>query len=179
MSPGDNSLVADINSCSTLLLDDLTELPGNGLRVIVCEGLVSPESGSLDVAGKVLTGLHEIRATEKSRFFEIVWEYYVAYSVINESFAKRNPQEAWTGRLFRVYTKSCFIDFVGAATFASDEYPGPVKHVSLSCEDHIVDVISTKDPTITRFSPDSQRKLKADKQSRVFLRPSGQSEQSS
>lgn len=176
---GDNPCVADINSCSHLFLDELTELPCNGLRVVVCEGLVSPKAGSLGIAGKVLSDLHEIGVTEKSRYFEITWGYYVAYSVINESFAKRSPEEEWTGHLFRVYKKSRFIDFVGAATFATDEHPGPMIHVGLVCEDHIVDVISTKEPSITKLSPDVKSRLDTDRQSKVFLKSSGRSDQSS
>lgn len=100
----------------------------------------------------MLSGLHAIETTEKSRSFEVTWEYYVAYSVINESFSKRNPSDVWAGHLFRIYSRSSFIDFVAAATFASDKYPGPMEHIGLICEDHIIDVVSTKKPIVTRLS---------------------------
>ena len=107
----------------------------------------------------MLSGAHAIEVTEKSRSFEIEWEYYVAYSVLNECFKKRRTDEVWTGHLFRIYTKSCFIDFVSSTTFATDEYPGPMQHIGLGCEDHIIDVISTKEPSIKKLSRDVDRSL--------------------
>ena len=152
MSIADNPCFAEINSCSYLFVDALNELPGNGLQVVLREGLVRAEATTLKIADTQLTGLHAIEATEKSRSFEVKWEYYVAYSVVNESFKKRRTDELWAGDLFRIYTKSCFIDFVAAATFATDEYPGPLQHIGLLCEDHIVDVISTKEPSVKKLS---------------------------
>ncbi len=151
MNMRDNPWVADINSCSYLFLDELTELPGNGLRAVLREGLVSPETSSIEIGNTVLSG-HRIRITEKSKSFEVAWEYYVAYAVINESFKKRSAEEVWEGSLFRAYKKSWFKDFVVATTFATDEYPGPMEHIGLSCEDHIVDVVSTKEPSVIRLS---------------------------
>lgn len=152
MSIPDNPCVVDINSCSYIFLDEITESPGNRLRVVLHEGLVSPEARSLKIGNTVLSGLHAIRTSEKSRKFEVSWEYYVAYSVINESFAAREVEAVWIGHLFRVYSKSCFKNFIAAATFATEEYPGPMEHIGLICENHIIDVISTKEPSLTRLT---------------------------
>ncbi len=84
--------------------------------------------------------------------FEVVWQHYVAYSVRNESFVSPDEYEVSVGRRFRVYSKSRFLDFIGCATFATDEYPGPVQHIGVNCEDHIVDVVSKMDPQVKRDS---------------------------
>src|SRR6266852_2342078 len=52
---------------------DLPEPPGQPLRI--------------DVAGTIIPNCTPIEATDQSRIFEIVWRYYVGYSVLNESYA--------------------------------------------------------------------------------------------
>ena len=59
----------------------------------------------------------------------------------------------FSGRFFRIYSKSTFLDYVSRATFASEQYPGPLSHVGLICQNHIVDVVSTKSPAIRRLRP--------------------------
>jgi hypothetical protein len=59
-----------------------------------------------------------------------------------------DESEEHTGRVFCVYSKSKFLDFVKAGTIASDDQPGPYKHYGIVCLDHIVDVASVQKPEI-------------------------------
>ena len=79
---------------------------------------------------------------------EITFPDYVAYAVLNESFANVDKYEEYTGQFFRTYSKSHFLDYVGVATFASDDYPGKSTHYEIPCLDHIVEVISVGEPQI-------------------------------
>ncbi len=72
----------------------------------------------------------------------------MAYAVLNESFAKVDDYEEHKGRYFRIYSKSHFLDFLGVATFASDDYPGKAAHYEIACLDHIVDVVSSEEPQV-------------------------------
>ena len=89
--------------------------------------------------------------TDESAAFEVVWSKYVAYSVMNESFAAVDEQERYTGNRIRLYSKSRFIDYVARASFACDEYPGPTQHIAVVCENHIIDVIAAMRPVVQRF----------------------------
>jgi hypothetical protein len=100
----------------------------------------------------VLKGGTRIEVTEKSRTFELLWNGYVAYSVLNESFASADDDAAhYEGRRFRVYSKSSFIDYVARVSFACDDYPGPAQHYQVVCEHHILDVISTAPPIVQQL----------------------------
>jgi hypothetical protein len=38
-------------------------------------------------------------------------------------------------------------------TFATDEYPGPLKHVGILCLNHIIDIAAVEEPIIRRMRP--------------------------
>ena len=46
--------------------------------------------------------------------------------MINKAYGTNDDSEVSTGRHFRLYSKSRFLDYVAKATFASGEYPGPL-----------------------------------------------------
>jgi len=143
----------EIESCSYLFVLKIEELDHNGLRLMLAEGKASPIPESISVAGTLLSDLHRVTSTGETREFEVVWDLYVAYSVRNESYATFDENEVACGGRFRVYSKSRFLDFICAATFATDEYPGPMCHIGINCEDHIIDVVSTKEPRVKRLRP--------------------------
>ena len=140
--------IAAINACSCLFVSEIQELEYNGLRIVVREGLPGGEAGPLQVGDAVISGGTRIEVTEESQTFELVWSRYVAYSVLNESFASVDDEELYEGTRFRVYVQSRFIDYVSRASFACADYPGPTQHYAVVCENHVVNVISTVQPTI-------------------------------
>jgi hypothetical protein len=139
---------ATIDGCSYLFLSEIQELDFNGLRVVVCEGRPTGEAEPRFVGDSVIPDCTRIEITEDSAAFEIIWENYVAYSVLNESYAAPDGEEQYEGRRFRVYSKSRFIDYVARASFACPEYPGPSQHYGIVCENHVIDVISTVPPIV-------------------------------
>jgi hypothetical protein len=98
--------------------------------------------------GKVISGTRAIESDATCRAFELVWLSYVSYSVRNESFCTLDKEERWEGRLFCLYSKSHFLDYVAQATFASADYPGPLQHWGVNCLNHIVDVVSIAEPQV-------------------------------
>jgi hypothetical protein len=144
---------AEIDLCDYLFLREISELDHNGLRLVLEEGTAGSEEISSKVGDTVITGGHRVESTDEGRLFEVVWQFYVAYSVRNESFVSHDEHELSVGEKFRIYTKSHFLDFIRSATFATNEYPGPIQHISVNCEDHIVDVVSTKEAEVKRIRP--------------------------
>jgi hypothetical protein len=141
----------EIDSCYSLFLRDITEPRENSLRLVLEEAFVLPEEATVAVGGTEIAGGHPIRSVEGSRLFEIVWDFYVAYSVRNESYVTRDESEEFSGRLARIYSKSHFLDYISRATFARNEHPGPPRHIEFVSECHIIDVVSTEPPRVRQI----------------------------
>jgi hypothetical protein len=144
---------AEIDSCSGLFLREIAEPRENCLRLLLEEAFALPEEVTVRVGETEIIGCHPVRSTESSRLFEIIWDGYVAYSVIAESFTSLDESEEFSGRLARVYSKSHFLDYVSRATLACKEYPGPLQHTELVCERHVIEVVSTESPWIRQVRP--------------------------
>jgi hypothetical protein len=146
---------SEFDSCDFLFLRQIEELDHNGLRLVLQEGIARAEALSIKVGDTELVGCHRVEST--GRLFEVVWRCYVAYSFRNESYARTNDYDVSTGRRFQIYSRSRFLEFIGHATFASEEYPGPIQHIGVGCEDHIIDVVSAEEPSVSALRPDSAR----------------------
>jgi len=144
--------IAEMNRCEYLFLAEIQHPDYHSLRFVIEEGRPAGETGPLEIAGAVISGGTRIDVTEESQCFELLWDSYIAYAVLNESFAlPADADECYVGKLFRVYSKSHFIDYLARAAFAASEYPGPAKHYEIACQDHIIEVVSIKDPMVSRL----------------------------
>jgi hypothetical protein len=143
----------EVDSCYCLFLREITEPQEGSLRVVLEEAFVLAEEVTVKVGGREITGGHPIRSVEGSRLFEIIWASYVGYSVRNESYVSPDESETFSGRFVRIYSKSHFLDYISRSTFACDQHPGPLHHIGLVSECHIIDVISTESPRIRQMRP--------------------------
>ena len=146
-----------VDQCAYLNLREIGEPEYNSLRLVVEEMRAGVVTEDLVIAGTNLGATRRIEHTEECRVFEIFWESYIAYSVVNESYATGDDSELSEGRRFRVYSKSRFLDYIRKETFADDRYPGPSKHICVSCENQLVNVISVSDPHIRLLKPGQPR----------------------
>jgi hypothetical protein len=145
--------LAELDACASLCLREISEPRQNSLRLLIEEAEVMPEEVAVRIAGTDLGTGHLVRSTPNSRLFEIVWDNYVAYSVINESYATPGESEEFSGRFARFYTKSSFLDYVSRATLACKEYPGPLRHFGIVSECHVIDVVTTGIPRVRQMRP--------------------------
>lgn len=147
-------LFAEMNSCKYLLLRDMTEPDENSLRLVVEEASARGVPKPIKIGDIELGEGVPIRSTRESRFFEIIWHHYIAYSVRNESYTARDKyDEVDWGELVCGYSKSRFLDYVSQATFASAVHPGPFQHIRVVCQNHVIDIASTEIPRIERLRP--------------------------
>lgn len=144
---------AELDTCASLFVREISEPSRNSLRLLIEEAEVMPAEVAIRFAETDLGNGHLVRSTPHSRLFEILWDNYVAYCVTNESYAMPGESEEFSGRFARLYSKSNFLDHVSRATLARDEYPGPLKHVGIVSECHIVDVVSTESPRVRQMRP--------------------------
>ncbi|MNC03883.1 hypothetical protein D3C75_513090 [compost metagenome] len=73
---------------------------------------------------------------------------YIGDSILNESYTIWDDYEAFEGKIFRVFKRSRYLDFIQAGTIATTEHPGPFKHYGIAALNHIVDIVSTDEPQI-------------------------------
>lgn len=144
------NLREQIDSHEYLYLWEIGEPEVNVLRIVVDEARTS-KNGDVEIPETPFVG-KPIVSDESCRRYEITFRSYVAYAVLNESFAKVDDYEQYTGRYFRVYSKSHFVNYLGVATFASDEDPGKSTHYEIACLDHIVEVVSADEPDIRELA---------------------------
>jgi hypothetical protein len=148
-------VLADLNSCQHLYLREIGEADQNSLRLVIEEGVPSPQTTSVNFGGTVIAGVHKVTFGKHTRLFEVIWDSYVAYSIRNESYVVKDDTEQYAlGNLARIYSRSKFLDYVAIATIAANDYPGPSQHVELICECHIIDVVSTTLPSVRKLRPE-------------------------
>ena len=144
-----------LDSAKYLYLRELTEPQDNSLRLIVQEavanpsGLVRPhpEIPELEELSKTFS---PIESTASCRTFELTWKRYVAYLVTEECVGScgHYDDEAFTGKLFRVYTKSHFLDHLARDTGGHTE---EVLHYKLTCLNHLIDIAAYGPPEVRQI----------------------------
>jgi hypothetical protein len=124
----------------------LTEPEENSLRLFFSRSKSIPKP--LVLGDKIYEEASSIIIDEDLPVIQIDFETYIGYSVLNESFTSWDDTEEFEGNIFRIYSKSKYLDFIRVGTFASEDYPGPFKHYGMACLNHIVDVVSTSEPIV-------------------------------
>jgi hypothetical protein len=140
-----------INQHRYLYLTGICEPEDNVLKLMIAEAKVSGSREDFRIGSLELKDTAPIVVTEDSSIYEIIFDQYIAYSVRNESYTQLDEEEEFEGRLGCIYTKSKFLDYVRASTFASDDYPGPFKHYGFNCLNHTVDIVSATPPKIVEL----------------------------
>jgi len=153
-----------LNSAKYLFLRELSEPQDNALRLVIQEAIVNaagsvrshPEFPEL---GKIRKGASPIESTDECRSFELIWRRYVAYLVTEECVGScgRYDDEIFSGKLFRVYTKSHFLEHLGRDTGGHTE---PVLHYKLTCLEHLIDVAAYAPPEVTHLGMTSTTSMR-------------------
>ena len=102
----------NINKHKYLFLRDLRETDENDLRLIIEEAKATGPKEDLRIGEAVLNGTREIASTDDCAAYEVLFENYIGYSVMNESYMMMNDHDEYEGQLFRVYAKSHFLNYV-------------------------------------------------------------------
>lgn len=89
-----------------------------------------------------------IQDNDKFPLLKIEFNSYIGYAVRNESFTVWDDYEQFEGKIFRVYQRSRYLDFISKSTIATADYPGPFLHYGIAGLNHIVDIVSTEAPVV-------------------------------
>jgi hypothetical protein len=148
----EDEIISLLNQTKYFYLREISEPQDNSLRLVVEEAVEDrSETGfARDPASplaEILKDAWPIESTDKSRSFEFHWNHYAAYLVTDEVVGSGgdHEDETYTGTLFRVYTKSHFLDYLARET---DGHIEPILHYKLVCLNHLIDVASYRPPEV-------------------------------
>lgn len=155
------TMLQQLNECKYLFLSGIFELKDNALCLLIEEAKPSNISEDVTILNVTLHGVRKVEHDDTCRVFEVSWERYICYSVVNESFAHVHKPDTYTGQRVRLYSESPFLEYVRSATFASNDNPDPYKHFSIVCENHIIEVTSPTEPQVRLIEADQLDVTKA------------------
>ncbi len=131
-----------------IYLDQIYEPEENTLRLLFSRSRTSETSETIRIGKTEIKDTYSIDVDETLPLLQMDFEWYIGYSIRNESYTSWDDYEEFEGRIFRIYSKSRYLDFIKVGTLASEDYPGPFKHYGIACLNHIVDVVSVSEPII-------------------------------
>lgn len=140
-------LTTIIEQCEFLRTDKIFPVVGNVLEVQVGGGRVLDNSHTM--AG--IEGVRSIEIPSEADRYSFKFVNFVSYSVTDEMFINTATGEVFEGGRLRSYSKSHFLDYVSAATWATANFPGNLLHYQLNTLDHTIDVVTAAPPDLVVF----------------------------
>lgn len=131
---------------------EVRDFGANQLKLGVEE--MSAKKSSPPVTLGPISGLTPIAHQASDLIFELSWERYIVFEVLNESYDSGNGRdEAWEGKLFRKYSASRYLNYV-RATYENVKYLAEDhQHWAISGLNRHVHVISKAEPTVRIHAP--------------------------
>ena len=146
------NIIEQIDNHRYLFLVEIGEPEENSLRLVIEEGRLGAQITQTDLEeandeveetiNSIMMGGFPVVTDENCFAYEITFDTYIAYSVRNESFCEWNEAEKFSGKLFRIYSKSSFLDYIKSATFASEDFTGKFNHYGIIAAHHNIDIAS-------------------------------------
>jgi hypothetical protein len=146
------------NDNASLFLEQLTDDADNGLTIFICKSIkikASTESVKAAADGnaallKVLEDSEEV-VPDPEQLYRIHFDNYLMYQTKNESYTSYDPYEIRRGKGLVLLSKSRLLDSLDTFIIA-DLIGADYTHYGIHTCDHIIDVISNREPTIELIS---------------------------
>jgi len=144
----------EINELEYLYLTNIIEPFDNQLLITFKAAIVSSEVENLFVGDKNLGPVRRISSDGPGAEYEVFFKSYGSYTITNESFARLNENEERVGRLFCIYSKSNYLDYIRATTLVNYtyDYDNTLKHYAINCQNHVIDIVTIDEPVIKTVS---------------------------
>lgn len=143
-----------IDECTYLFATDVREIEELTLGLTIVEAKAQAPITNTEDTGPLpwlKIGGRPIEEDDTCRLFQVLFDrnHMISYTVLNESYGKYpEPPEAFTGKLFRIFSHSHLLDFTERTTYASGGHPAALMHFEIACLNHVIDVICTAPPKI-------------------------------
>jgi hypothetical protein len=144
----------EINSLEYLFLVKIKDLPANKLSITIKAATISEQEEDLIIGEKNIGPVRSISQDGPGLEYELFFDSYGSYCVINESFTAFNKNEERVGRLLCIYSKSTFMDYIRETTLVeyTYDYDKTLTHYAVNCQDHVIYIISKHEPIIKRIN---------------------------
>lgn len=139
---------SDLLNFRDIYLEQIYEPEENSLRLLFSRSRTSETPETITIGEIEIKDIYSLDVDETVPLIQMDFEGYIGYSIRNESYTSWDDYEEFEGKIFRIYSKSRYLDFIKVGTFASEDYPGSFKHYGISCLNHVVDVASVSEPII-------------------------------
>lgn len=139
----------EINSAKNILVTELLEPEENTLEFELTIGKVSDNPENIIVCDVNIGLSRGISFDGKCQRYKIVFENYIGYAVINESYETLGG-ESFSGNRIRIYSDSNFLNYIKLDTFATSDFPGTFKHYAFISARHIINIVSQSEPKINK-----------------------------
>lgn len=123
-----------INECTYLFATDVREIEELTLGLTIVEAKAQvpiSTTEDTDPSASLKIGGRPIEEDETCRLFQLLFDrnHMIFYTVLNESYGKYpEPPEAFTGKLFRIFSHSHLLEFTERTTYASGGHPCVLMH---------------------------------------------------
>ncbi|MFP6797221.1 MAG: hypothetical protein VB933_09190 [Pseudomonadales bacterium] len=138
----------DLNRLNYIYLKSVSEPNDNVLELVIEQAPASDFREEL--AGLGIGPENPVDVEELLAVYRIEFPEYVAYAIRDESFARNDTGEKFQGTLARLYRQSKFLEYVHA-TSTGLPTNGMLKHYSLLCLEHVIEVVSSGTPNLTEL----------------------------
>jgi len=137
----------DLNQYKYLFQQNIHCTDENRLTICLKIGKVSEETEDFVFNGITINDTRPI-LEDNTGSIRVWFPSYVAYNVRWETYLVWSEYDEFTGRIVREYSKSRYLEYVKNDTFASDEWPGKLRHFGICCGWEIIDIISIDEPQV-------------------------------
>jgi hypothetical protein len=142
-----------LDSVRYVFLRELSEPRDNALRLVVQEAVQNPAAvalprvADLPEVAALRRNATPIQSTVNCRTFELTWKRYVSNSVTEECVGSSGnyDDEVFTGKLFRIYSRSHFLEHIARDTGGHTD---AIRHYKLVCLNHLIDVAAYSPPEV-------------------------------
>ncbi len=143
------NLIEQLNSHDYLNLDTLIDKGELKIELLISE--TSTECWDKEI--NVIDDLSEFEKADVLRRrackkYKITFENYISYSVVNESLTSWDDYEQFEGNLFRIYSKSRFLDYINIAVemfIVKHTQEDKIKHFGILCLNNIIDIATCQE----------------------------------
>ncbi len=149
------NLIEQLDNHDYLYLDNLTDKGDLKIELFISEA----STECWDAKTNNLDDLTEIEKAEVAKRrvckkYKITFENYICYSVANESYTGWDDYEKFSGNLFRIYSKSRFLDYLPNAVelfIIENTQEDKIQHYGILCLNNIIDIVTCQKPTIEQL----------------------------
>ena len=136
--------ILNINDNVDNVLKIIVSLPYSGEK-----GSEASNTGNKDL-DEILKKAYPV-LIDYNEIYEITFESYIMYQTRNESFAYLDENSKVLGEYFTIIKNSSYLKMVKNITFYNDIFDDKYIHYGIFSWNHVVDIISAKEPKIAKL----------------------------